>query len=167
MPRPAASRVVRMCTGSPSKKICPWSAWCTPAMQRVSTDLPAPLSPQSPVTCPAGRSRFTWYSACTGPKCLSIPRSFNSGSAGADAPTLAAVSVASDTSDTPGLGSAPREHVDQHRDQQHAPREDVLQRCRQRTQRQQRNAVRNPADEQAAEEAVDRLPAAAEEARPT
>src|SRR5262245_5382152 len=50
-------------------------------MQRVSTDFPAPLSPQRPVTWPAGRSRFTPYRACTGPKCLSIPRSFSRGSA--------------------------------------------------------------------------------------
>src|SRR5215475_2353462 len=49
-------------------------------MQRVSTDFPAPLSPHRPVTWPAGRSRLTPYSACTGPKCLSMPLSLSKGS---------------------------------------------------------------------------------------
>src|ERR1700694_4122357 len=52
-----------------------------PAMHLVRTDLPAPLSPQSAVTCPAGRSRSTLYSAWTGPKCFSTPRSLSNGSA--------------------------------------------------------------------------------------
>src|SRR5215831_21104033 len=51
-----------------------------PATHLVSTDFPAPLSPQSAVTCPSGRSRSTADRACTGPKCLSRPRTLNSGS---------------------------------------------------------------------------------------
>src|SRR6266852_5519904 len=51
-----------------------------PAMHLVRTVLPAPLSPQSAVTFPYGRSRSTWYSACTGPKCLSSSRILSSGS---------------------------------------------------------------------------------------
>src|SRR5579859_2479896 len=50
-------------------------------MHLVSTDLPAPLSPQSAVTSPAGRSRSTLLSASTGPKCFSRPRALRSGSA--------------------------------------------------------------------------------------
>src|SRR5437660_2598494 len=45
-----------------------------PFMHLVSTDLPAPLSPTRQVTLPGGRSRSTEVSACTGPKCLSRPR---------------------------------------------------------------------------------------------
>src|SRR5258708_18363740 len=51
-----------------------------PAMHLVSTDLPAPLSPQSAVTCPAGTSRSTLVRAWTAPKCLSRPRILSSGS---------------------------------------------------------------------------------------
>ena len=47
------------------------------------TDLPAPLSPHSAVTWPAGRSRSTSYSAWTAPKCLPMPRSLSSGSSAA------------------------------------------------------------------------------------
>jgi hypothetical protein len=44
------------------------------------TDLPAPLSPTSAVTCPAGTSRSTLTSACTAPKFLSMPRNWSKGS---------------------------------------------------------------------------------------
>src|SRR5450759_1817760 len=54
-------------------------------MHLVRTDLPAPLSPQRAVTCPAGRSRSTPYRAWTAPKCLLMPRSLSSGSVLADA----------------------------------------------------------------------------------
>src|SRR2546421_2320933 len=50
-----------------------------PATHLVSTVLPAPLSPHSAVTWPDGRSRLTWYRACTGPKCLSRSWTRNSG----------------------------------------------------------------------------------------
>ena len=49
-------------------------------MHLISTDLPAPLSPAKPVTCPAGTSRSTPTSAWTGPKFLPIPRNRSSGS---------------------------------------------------------------------------------------
>src|SRR6267143_6673262 len=62
-----------------------------PATHLVSTVLPAPLSPHSAVTFPAGRSRSTWYSACTGPKCLSSSRILRSGSPVALALATAAV----------------------------------------------------------------------------
>src|SRR3954447_3178048 len=51
-------------------------------MHLMSTDLPAPLSPARAVTWPAGTSRLTSASACTGPKFLSMPRSWSSASPG-------------------------------------------------------------------------------------
>src|SRR5437870_2097369 len=66
-----------------------------PAMHLVSTDLPAPLSPHNAVTLPEGRSRSTWYSAWTGPKCLSSPRTLSSGaSVGPGSATAAVISAA-------------------------------------------------------------------------
>src|SRR5262249_46448312 len=50
-----------------------------PAMHLMSTDFPAPLSPASAVTFPAGRSRSTSRSACTATKCLLMPRRRSSG----------------------------------------------------------------------------------------
>src|SRR5712691_12283836 len=66
-----------------------------PAMHLVSTDFPAPLAPANAVTCPAGRSRSTFVSAWTGPKCLSRPRTLSRGSAvtGASSITWAMVST--------------------------------------------------------------------------
>src|SRR5438034_3172500 len=81
IPRPAASRGVLMWTGFPSHEIWPLSGAWIPAIHLISTDLPAPLSPASAVTCPDGTSRSTPTSACTGPKFLLIPRSRRSGSA--------------------------------------------------------------------------------------
>jgi len=69
----AASLGLRMWTGLPLQSISPWSGWWMPATVLVRTDLPAPLSPQRAVTCPAGRSRLTSNSACTAPKCLLMP----------------------------------------------------------------------------------------------
>src|SRR5438552_5625645 len=45
-----------------------------PEIVLTRTDLPAPLSPRRAVTWAAGTSRLTPVSACTGPKCLSMPR---------------------------------------------------------------------------------------------
>src|SRR5450756_671536 len=67
-------------------------------MHLVRTDLPAPLSPHSAVTCPAGRSRSTPDSAWTAPKCLLIPRNLSNGSA----PPAAFAIVR-----PPGAGAAP------------------------------------------------------------
>src|SRR5450631_39265 len=64
-----------------------------PAMHLVSTDLPAPLSPHSAVTLPDGRSRSTWYSAWTAPKCLSSSLTLRSGSVVAGAGATAAMSL--------------------------------------------------------------------------
>ncbi len=49
-------------------------------MHLIRTDFPAPLSPASAVTCPAGMSRSTSVRARTGPKFLLMPRSRSSGS---------------------------------------------------------------------------------------
>src|SRR6266581_5709714 len=66
-----------------------------PAMHLVSTVLPAPLSPHRAVTCLGGMSRSTWYSAWTGPKCLSSPRILSNGSPAALAwATAAVISIA-------------------------------------------------------------------------
>ena len=48
-------------------------------MLLIETDLPAPLSPTSAVTSPAGTSRSTSDSACTGPKFLETCSSRSSG----------------------------------------------------------------------------------------
>src|SRR5580704_13076531 len=146
MPRAAASRALRMCTSWPSKRIRPRSIWWTPAMQRVSTDLPAPLSPHRPVTWPAGMSRLTPCNACTGPKCLSIPRSCSS---------------ASDTGTAPARAAA-RQHVDEYRDYQDKSGDDVFVL---RGQPQKRHSICDGSDDKTAEDAVDRLTSAAEKAR--
>src|SRR5438128_12512634 len=62
-----------------------------PATHFVSTVLPAPLSPHSAVTWPDGSSRSTWYSAWTGPKCLSSSLIWSSDSELAAARATAAV----------------------------------------------------------------------------
>src|SRR5262245_39104871 len=51
-----------------------------PATHLTSVDLPAPLSPTSAVTSPARTVKSTPCSTCTGPKCLSTPRSCRIGS---------------------------------------------------------------------------------------
>src|SRR5262245_28610336 len=81
MPSAAASRGVRIRTGFPCQKICPWSGAKIPAMVLIVTDLPAPLSPISAVTWPAGSSRSTSESACTGPKFFETPLRRRRGSA--------------------------------------------------------------------------------------
>src|ERR1700691_6171729 len=68
----------------------------------------------------------------------------------------------SDTSHAPG--SAPRRHVHQHRCQEHTARHDVFQRRGPVTQVEQRHAVGDGADEEAAENAMECLAPAAEEA---
>jgi hypothetical protein len=50
MPSRVASDGEWILTSSPSKKICPPSGWCVPAIVLISVDLPAPLSPTSATT---------------------------------------------------------------------------------------------------------------------
>ena len=70
MPSAAASRgradVDRMALPEDLAAVGVW----IPAMHLMSTDLPAPLSPASAVTCPAGTSRSTSVRACTGAEVL-------------------------------------------------------------------------------------------------
>src|SRR5579859_1905364 len=72
--------------------------------------------------------------------------------------------VTSDTGHAPT--TAPRQHVDEHRGEEHAAGQDVLQRCGQTTQAEQGYAVGDAADEEAAEHTVEGLTPAAEEADP-
>src|SRR5664280_323307 len=66
-----------------------------PEIVLIMTDLPAPLSPANAVTWPAGISRSTSVSACTGPKCLLTPRRRRSGTSSSPAgPVGAVLSVA-------------------------------------------------------------------------
>ena len=81
MPSEAASRGVRIRTGFPSQKICPCSGPWIPAIVLIVTDLPAPLSPISAVTWPAGISKSMFESACTGPKFFETPLRRRRGSA--------------------------------------------------------------------------------------
>jgi hypothetical protein len=57
-------------TGAPSSSIVPLSASSTALMIRISVDFPAPLSPTSPVICPASMSIETSSRATTPPKRL-------------------------------------------------------------------------------------------------
>src|SRR6201996_4195433 len=68
-------------TGLPCHSISPPLGSQIPEIVLISVDLPAPLSPTSAVTCPAGTSRLMSVSACTGPKFFPMPRSRSSGSA--------------------------------------------------------------------------------------
>ena len=81
IPASVASLGERKCTGLPCQMISPPLGSQMPAIVLISVDLPAPLSPTSAVTCPAGISRLMSVSACTGPKFFPMPRSRSSGSA--------------------------------------------------------------------------------------
>src|SRR5579862_608436 len=89
-------------------------------------------------------------------------RSTNSASA-VPAGNSLGFAVTSDTGHAPG-GAAPREHVNEHCGQEHAARQDVFQWCGQFSQVEKGHAVGDAADEEAAENAVDGLTPAAEEA---
>src|SRR5579862_5894624 len=91
-------------------------------------------------------------------------RSTNSASA-VPAGNSLGFAVTSDTGHAPG-GAAPREHVNEHCGQEHAARQDVFQWCGQFSQVEKGHAVGDAADEEAAENAVDGLTPAAEEADP-
>src|SRR6516162_3931832 len=79
MPAAVASRGVRKCTVLPCQISWPCDGSQIPEMVLISVDLPAPLSPTSAVTCPAGTSRSMSVSARTGPKLFPMPRSCSSG----------------------------------------------------------------------------------------
>ena len=85
MPRFSASLGPWRWMGRPSQRIRPSSGSQSPEIVLMRTDLPAPLSPQSAVTCPAATSRLTLVSAWTGPKCLEMPWRETSGEASAAA----------------------------------------------------------------------------------
>src|SRR5450631_1589885 len=80
--------------GLPDHHICPPSGGWMPEMVLIMTDLPAPLSPASAVTWPAGISRSTSVSAFTGPKCLLTPRRRRSGCPSPPAGLVGSVSSA-------------------------------------------------------------------------
>src|ERR1700735_2474430 len=79
MPSSVAAFGEWMCTGRPFQISSPLVGCQIPAMVLISVDLPAPLSPTSAVTWPAGMSRLMSVRACTGPKLLLISRSRSSG----------------------------------------------------------------------------------------
>ena len=66
-------------TGLPCQMISPASAPRSRRCVLISVDLPAPLSPTSAVTWPAGMSRSMSVSAWTGPKRLPMPAQRSSG----------------------------------------------------------------------------------------
>src|ERR1700759_4580364 len=78
MPSASASRGPWRWTGRPSHRIWPPSGPQRPETVLISEDLPAPLSPTSAVTFPAGISRSTAVRARTGPNVLVILRSSSS-----------------------------------------------------------------------------------------
>ena len=86
MPSLLASVGPWIATGSPSNSTSPASIGWMPATHLTSVDLPAPLSPTSAVTSPARTVKSTPCSTCTGPKCLSTPRSCRIGSVTATPP---------------------------------------------------------------------------------
>src|SRR5919197_1379147 len=65
MPRFMAWRGVAMSTLTPSTRISPSLARCTPDRMLISVDLPAPLSPTRPSASPRLKSSVTPFSACT------------------------------------------------------------------------------------------------------
>ena len=79
MPRRAASLGPWIETGVPSKEISPESIGWIPAIDLISVDLPAPLSPTSAMISPGWTTRSTSVSACTEPKCFDTPRSSSVG----------------------------------------------------------------------------------------
>src|SRR5438876_1191857 len=54
-----------MCTGLPSKSTSPSSNGWMPAIDLISVDLPAPLSPTRAITSPSRTAKSTSFSACT------------------------------------------------------------------------------------------------------
>src|SRR6476660_5657220 len=68
-----------MWTSSPSKCTVPPSNGWMPAIDLISVDLPAPLSPTSAITSPSRTSKSTSISACTEPKVFDRPRISRSG----------------------------------------------------------------------------------------
>ena len=75
MPAARAARGESSLSGWPSARMSPASAGRKPYTIFISVLLPAPFSPSSASTCPAGMSRSTPSTASTGPKRLWIPRS--------------------------------------------------------------------------------------------
>ena len=71
----SASRGERKETSAPSRRIRPAVGASAPETIRPSVDLPAPFSPTSACTEPAGESSETPSSAWTPPKCLATSRS--------------------------------------------------------------------------------------------
>ena len=69
-------------TGWPFQTIWPALGSQIPEMVLIRVDLPAPLSPTSAVTCPAGMSKLMSDSACTGPKLFPMPRRLSRGADG-------------------------------------------------------------------------------------
>src|SRR5216117_3428717 len=68
-----------MCTGLPSKSTSPSSNGWMPAIDLISVDLPAPLSPTRAITSPSRTAKSTSFSACTEPNALETPRSSSVG----------------------------------------------------------------------------------------
>src|SRR5436305_11873324 len=68
-----------MCTGLPSKSTSPSSNGWMPAIDLISVDLPAPLSPTRAITSPSRTSKSTSFSACTDPNDLETPRNSSVG----------------------------------------------------------------------------------------
>ena len=73
MPRAVAACGLRTWTSRPSSDRRPRSGSSTPAMIFIRVDLPAPLSPTSPITSPRRTSRSAPRRASTAPKLLTIP----------------------------------------------------------------------------------------------
>src|SRR4051812_1229572 len=79
MPTFVASCGVLNVTFSPCHRTSPSVAAWIPAMTFTNVDLPAPLSPTSPMTSPAWTSKSTPLRACTAPKRFVMPRNSSSG----------------------------------------------------------------------------------------
>src|SRR6516165_4352031 len=79
MPSASASLGECRCTGVPSHMIWPPLGAQRPETVLIRTDLPAPLSPASAVTLPAGTAKSTPLRAWTAPNALLSPRNSSSG----------------------------------------------------------------------------------------
>src|SRR6185437_9114359 len=91
MPRRSASLGLWMTTVRPCHRMWSASGAHRPATVLINDDFPAPLSPTSAVTCPAGTSRSTPSRARTAPKLLDTPRSCRSGGAVPPVPPVPSV----------------------------------------------------------------------------
>src|ERR1700742_2594446 len=107
MPRSVAAFGLCRWTGRPCQRIWPASGCQMPEIVLIRVDFPAPLSPTSAVTWPAGTVRLMSLRARTGPKFLPMPRSSSRGVSPPERSAGLLVGAAGDGARPPLAGRAP------------------------------------------------------------